>query len=458
MDNNQNPQNAQDNDLSIDAILDGDQGVQGSVFDDLANELNNGNDGEQGAAQGNLDGVDPNKSVDVDNPPSAGDNTQPPANEDDLIALLNADDNLLSADDREFKTAVYDKFQAVKVDFKGNLLNQNGEVVLNADDFENYIQTGAVPVDAEGNQVNAKGEIVATADSIKGELNMVDTTKLFLEQDLGYTFTDAEGKPKSYPNTIEGMQQFSKDVAITAQVSAVSSFLDTRPQLKSLFFHLENGGTIADYASKEVDYATIDVTSLTKEQKLDYIKQSYERQGVKNVSSIMDLLENVGEEKMTQSVSEAILSLKEVSDRERLIEEQNYNKAQEEAQKEADIHWANVKSVIDKGTLQSFQIANSDKGDFYKYIAEPINNKGETREMLDADKETSEQQLLISYLRFKGGDISKLVANKAALNRVQALRERMGKNVPMPTSSNSRERQGGNTSDVFVPSIDNLLG
>jgi hypothetical protein len=47
--------------------------------------------------------------------------------------------------------------------------------------------------------------------------------------------------------------------------------------------------------------------------------------------------------------------------------------------------------------------------------------------MLDADKDTVESDLLMSYLRYKGNDISALAKNIATTNSVQSLRERMQK-------------------------------
>jgi hypothetical protein len=55
--------------------------------------------------------------------------------------------------------------------------------------------------------------------------------------------------------------------------------------------------------------------------------------------------------------------------------------------------------------------------------------------MLDADKDTVESDLLMSYLRYKGNDISALAKNIATTNSVQSLRERMQKNNRRNASS-----------------------
>lgn len=454
---NNNSQNAQDVVPSLDNFMGGGEVVnqdQGTVLDNVVIP-----EGDGVPAEGSAEGATPEvvQTTTHTNNEDAS-NTQAPADQDDLVALLSTDDTLLSADDREFKTSIYDKFQANGVDFKGNLLNANGEVVLSADDFNNYIDTGALPLDEEGNQVNAKGEIVVPASDIAESVNVVDLTRTLIESELGYEFTNEDGSKKSYPNTAEGNAQFAKDAIIAAQTSAVQSFLAINPEIKNMFFHLQAGGTLEDFAQGSLDYTSIDVNTLSKEQKMDFIKQSYEKQGVQNVNSIMNLLESVGDDKMTQTAAEAILSLKEISDREHAINEQRYADQQANEQLNAEKYWSEVKSVIDKGNLGNLQIRNEERNDFYKYIAEPINAKGETREMIDAQKETAENQLMISYLRYKGGDVSKLIETRAKLNRADALRQRMGKNVPIPKVSNSQERTNTSRSAAFVPDIGTLLG
>lgn len=455
---NNNPQNAQDVVPSLDNFMGGgEESTQGTVFDNLEN-LDNGTPegGEQPPAGSPAeDGTTPPEG-DTGTPPDTG-GSDTIADQDDLVTLLSTDESLLSADDREFKVSIYDKFGANGVDFKGNLLNANGEVVLSADDFNNYIDTGALPLDKDGNQVNAKGEILVDAADIVETVNVVDLTRTLIESELGYEFANEDGSKKSYPNTAEGNAQFAKDAIVAAQTSAVQSFLAVNPEIKDMFFHLQAGGTLEDFSQGRVDYTTVDVKSLSKEQKMEYIKQSYQKQGIQNVNPIMDLLESVSDDKITQSAADAILSLKEISDQESKINEEKYAAQQVEDQLNADKYWKEVKSVIDKGNLGNLQIRNEDRNDFYKYIAEPINANGDTREMIDAQKETAENQLMISYLRYKGGDVSKLIETRAKLNRADALRERMGKSVPIPRVSNSKERKSSSRGDAYVPSLD-ILG
>lgn len=460
---NNTPQNAQDVVPSLDAVLGGDVGFeQGTVLDNMTN-LPTGPQGGEPAPSGNeplAETPEPSGTPPVTPPANTPANT--PAKsavapiEDDVVKLLATDDSLLSAEDAEFKTSVYNKFQAVGVDFKGNLLNAEGEVVLTADDFNNYIDTGAVPLDEAGNQINAKGEIITPAEEVKDSASIADLTKALIEEELGYKFLAEDGTPKSYPNSAEGTYQLAKDAIIAAQTSAVSAFLNINPTLKQVFYHLENGGDLNDFTQSAVDYTAIDVNSLSKDQKLDYIRNAYEKQGVTNTESIMKLLESVGEDKITQSTAEALLTLKEISDKEMIAQEKAHQQREQQEQEEADKYWNQIKSVIDKGTLKDLQIPANERLDFYKYIAEPINAKGETREMLDARKESDESQLMISYLRYKGGDVSKLVKSKATTNRLESLKQRMGVNTPIPKIETNKERtnsRGG----VFTPSLDLLM-
>ena len=446
------PQNAQDGVPSLDDFLGGGNQHVEPATPDLP-----GSQGQEGTPP-----TDPTLPIEPGQEPPAPVVPVQPANvapDDDVVKLLASDNSLLSADDRQFKDAIYDKFQAVGVDFKGNLLNANGEVVLSTDDLNNFIDTGVVPLDENGNQVNSKGEIIVNAADLTDGANLVDLTKTFLETELGYQLLDEEGKPRSYPNTVEGNQQFAKDAVIAAQTSAVSSFFGGNPEVRDLFFHLQAGGTVENFVDKAVDYTSLDVNSLSKEQKLQYIKDSYVRQGIKNPDNIMSLIEAAGDERITKESADALLALREVSEREKEQDRINYENQVQANQVATEQYWSKVKSMIDTGSLKNINISPADKDAFYRYIAEPINNNGDTREMLDSRKETEEEQLLISYLRYKGGDVSILVKAKSQLNRIEALKQRMGNNIPIPAINGSRERSAAtNNSATYVPSIETLLG
>ena len=457
MDNNgqQNPQgnqNPQGSLPSLDAVIDATLGIGGTpagtepVTPPAGTEGNPSVEDGQQQAQGQQQGQQ---------------QTQPPANnspieEDNITSLLSADDSLLSEEDKSLKNTLLATFGATNVDANGNLINEQGQVVLSKDSLDKYIDTGEVLLDAQGNQIDETGKIIKPASEVNVANTIIELSKNAIEQELGFTLLDSEGKPKSYSNSVEGSTELLKDVATNATVNAVTAFLNSNPELKDIYFHLANGGKLDDYTSSNIDYTAVDVTTLDRTGKLNYIKQSFEQQGLKNAGSLIKTLEQSSDEALTQAAADAIITLKQVSEDAKVQREREYQLNQQKEAQALEEYWNNVNSVITNGKLKDINIPNAEKDDFFKYLAVPINSKGESQEMIDAEKESEEDRLLLSYLRFKKFNLNDLVNLKAKTNRLEQLRSRVG--IPNPKIENAQARTNGGQqgSPNSFPTLDQI--
>ena len=458
MDNNgqQNPQgnqNPQGSLPSLDAVIDATLGIGGTpagtepVTPPAGTEGNPPVEGGQQQAQGQQ--------------AQGQQQAQPPANnspieEDNLTSLLSADNSLLSEEDRALKNTLLSTFGAAGVDTNGNLINEQGQVVLSKESLDKYIDTGEVLLDAQGNQIDETGKIIKPASEVNTANTIIELSKNAIEQELGFTLLDSEGKPKSYSNSVEGSTELLKDVATNATVNAVTAFLNSNPELKDIYFHLANGGKLDDYTASNIDYTAVDVTTLDRTGKLNYIKQSFEQQGLKNAGSLIKTLEQSSDEALTQAAADAIITLKQVSEDAKVEREREYQLNQQKEAQALEEYWNNVNSVITNGKLKDINIPNAEKEDFFKYLAVPINSKGESQEMIDAEKEDNEDRLLLSYLRFKKFNLNDLVNLKAKTNRLEQLRSRVG--IPNPKIENAQARTNGGQqgSPNSFPTLDQI--
>ena len=458
MDNNgqQNPQgnqNPQGSLPSLDAVIDATLGIGGTpagtepVTPPAGTEGNPPVEGGQQQAQGQQ--------------AQQQQQAQPPANnspieEDNLTSLLSADDSSLSEEDRTLKNTLLSTFGAAGIDANGNLVNEQGQVVLSKDSLDKYIDTGEVLLDAQGNQIDETGKIIKPASEVNTANTIIELSKNAIEQELGFTLLDSEGKPKSYSNSVEGSTELLKDVATNATVNAVTAFLNSNPELKDIYFHLANGGKLDDYTASNIDYTAVDVTTLDRTGKLNYIKQSFEQQGLKNAGSLIKTLEQSSDEALTQAAADAIITLKQVSEDAKVEREREYQLNQQKEAQALEEYWNNVNSVITNGKLKDINIPNAEKEDFFKYLAVPINSKGESQEMIDAEKEDNEDRLLLSYLRFKKFNLNDLVNLKAKTNRLEQLRSRVG--IPNPKIENAQARTNGGQqgSPNSFPTLDQI--
>ena len=458
MDNNgqQNPQgnqNPQGSLPSLDAVIDATLGIGGTpagtepVTPPAGTEGTPPVEGEQQQAQGQQSQQQQQAQPPVNNSP---------IEEDNLTSLLSADDSSLSEEDRTLKNTLLSTFGAAGIDANGNLVNEQGQVVLSKDSLDKYIDTGEVLLDAQGNQIDETGKIIKPASEVNVANTIIELSKNAIEQELGFTLLDSEGKPKSYSNSVEGSTELLKDVATNATVNAVTAFLNSNPELKDIYFHLANGGKLADYTASNIDYTTVDVTTLDRTGKLNYIKQSFEQQGLKNAGSLIKTLEQSSDEALTQAAADAIITLKQVSEDAKVQREREYQLNQQKEAQALEEYWNNVNSVITNGKLKDINIPNAEKDDFFKYLAVPINSKGESQEMIDAEKESEEDRLLLSYLRFKKFNLNDLVNLKAKTNRLEQLRSRVG--IPNPKIENAQARTNGGQqgSPNSFPTLDQI--
>ena len=458
MDNNgqQNPQgnqNPQGSLPSLDAVIDATLGIGGTpagtepVTPPAGTEGTPPVEGGQQQAQGQ-------QAQQQQQAQSPANNS--PIEEDNLTSLLSADDSSLSEEDRTLKNTLLSTFGAAGIDANGNLVNEQGQVVLSKDSLDKYIDTGEVLLDAQGNQIDETGKIIKPASEVNVANTIIELSKNAIEEELGFKLLDNEGKPKSYSNSVEGSTELLKDVATNATVNAVTAFLNSNPELKDIYFHLANGGKLDDYTASNIDYTTVDVTTLDRTGKLNYIKQSFEQQGVKNAGSLIKTLEQSSDEALTQAAADAIITLKQVSEDARVQREREYQLNQQKEAQALEEYWNNVNSVITNGKLKDINIPNAEKDDFFKYLAVPINSKGESQEMIDAEKEDNEDRLLLSYLRFKKFNLNDLVNLKAKTNRLEQLRSRVG--IPNPKIENAQARTNGGQqgSPNSFPTLDQI--
>ena len=123
------------------------------------------------------------------------------------------------------------------------------------------------------------------------------------------------------------------------------------------------------------------------------------------------------------------------------------------AEKEAQAYWSSVINTVKNGKLANINIPLPEREGFLTYLTTPIQN-GKSQDILDAEKDTVESDLLMSYLRYKGNDISALAKNIATTNNVQSLRERMAKNKIR--NANSDKGTKPKTQDNYIPSLSDL--
>lgn len=362
-----------------------------------------------------------------DKPAGTPDATVSPIEE--AYSFLAGDGSNLSQEDLTTRNQLFGNFGASAMNPTGDLVDNTGKVVLTRAALDAFIESGEVPTDENGNQIQADGTIIKSAEDIQPRF--IDATRELFEAEIPMQLLDAEGKPKVYADSAEGVAEYAKDVYRQGEVNAVTQFLNSNPKVKDFFFHVANGNTPETYQLAPVDYSKLDVNVLDKAEKLNLIKTSLEKQKVMNAGSLMKTFELAGDDVINSTAADAVITLNNLTAKEKADAEASYLAKQEEEKQSNIKYWNELKSVVDKGSLKNIKIPDTEKESFFKYLAMPIDSKGISQAQLDMDNEDLETSLMIDYLRYKKGNIDDLINLRAKTSKVDAIRQRM-KAVPNP--------------------------
>lgn len=352
------------------------------------------------------------------------------------------------------KAQIFKLFKADKVDDKGNLLNTNGQVVLKAEDFKDFVDNDNLPVNEKGEAINALGEVIKSKEQILEDNSIIVPAKTAVETNFGIKLPDN----LELPDTIDGVVKLVEESVKQLNTGTIKNFLENNPELKGFAQHLALGGTADTYSPSNINYKEINVKTLDESAKLDFLKRAFQLQGNPNPDSIIKLIQKEGEEELNKHVGASLTFLDAKQKENNQLRDQQVI-AQQQQQEQADRqYWTDVQKVVTNGNLGAITIPLKERQAFFDYMTKPINNKHESAEILDMSKDTVEFELLVSFLRYKKGDISQLVENLSRTQRVKSLSDRVNKINSINNGNGVPATTNTNKAKMTNLSIETLLG
>ena len=389
------------------------------------------------------------KQTDVPPTESTGDNK---ANLQNLFTSFVNEDGL-DEGNKEIRKGLLDQYKGEAFDAAGNILDKDGNIVANFSDmYEEYSKEDALTLDDKGNQINDKGEVVKTAVEVAIETTVVN--KLHSESE--YEFLNDDGTTKIYSDDSAGFSEFTKDVSAQRFEEFKGEFFGQHPELTEVAKHLLSGGTL-DTFQKSTDYSSLDIATMTKEDKLHYIRQSYESAGLPKdrVDGLLQLF--IDANLIDSEITKALPALQANDAKVKQQRDAQYQASIDERNARVEQYWNEVNNIVTKGDLGAINIPDTDKAGFFTYISQAADDRGNSKEFLDKAKETREQELMVSYLRYKGFDLGKLVDTKAKSSRVLSLKEQIQRSARITPNTVNESRQNTKTSGEDI-TIANMLG
>lgn len=321
------------------------------------------------------------------------------------------------------KAEIFKLFKANGVDDKGNLVNAQGNLVLSAEDFRDFVDNDNLPVNENGEAINALGEVIKSKEQLLQDNSVIVPVREAVETNFGIKLPEGT----EFPDTTEGIVKLVQESVKQLNVGVIKNYLETNPEIKGFAQHLALGGTAENYSPSNINYKEINVKTLDEVSKLEFLKRSFGLQGNPNPDSIIKLIQKEGEEELNKQVGAALTFLDAKQTQTNQLRDQQIQhqiKAQEEADNR---YWNDVQKTVLNGKLGSLDIPVKERQAFFDYMAKPINDKYESAEAQDIAKDSMEFELMVSYLRYKKGDVSQLVENLAKTKQVKSLSDRVNK-------------------------------
>lgn len=419
--------------------------------------------GNMNPTQSNVDIIDPTTQVtppdtDSTTPPVVDNNVPPVVDTDEpnntdtdnistVESFLSGTQESMTQEEVEERDKLYAIYGVVGYDANRNLLDKDGKPVLMYSHLEKYLSTGELPINNEGKLVFADGSIVEGVQYT----SYVDEANSVIRDEFGFEISNLQ-EINQIENEEERKQALYKTIVHDSQVAGVQSFLENNPTINEFYTHLRLGGTADSFKGRGIDYEKIDIEKLGDADKLGLVKDLY---NMKNLSIPDNYLKFVQTDAnaLNEAASDAI---KELATHKREIDKENQIRLQEqqaEETKRVNSYWNEVKQVVDKGTLlDTYNIPEKEKDTFFKYLSAPIKN-GLSQDMIDEDNITQEERLLLSYIRFKGKNISEFINSRTSTAITNRRRDALRSFKPAITSNSQ-----SSTSDVSYKgiSLDNI--
>lgn len=386
------------------------------------------------------------------NPNPNGDTVPPASIAPTVIQELQATD--LDDETKKFRDDIFTLFKGETLDKDGNLLNKEGKVVVTATALEKYITDEELVLDEAGNAVNALGDIILTKESIDARIpNPIDAIRGSIETNFGIQFP----ADLIIDDSVDGITKLVETAVAIQSQNTIKGFLDQEPEIKAYYHHLKLGGTFDTYQASNIDYSGINIKTADESTKIDLLTKMFKLQGNPSAEAMVDLIKKGGEEILNQNATMAIKYLQDKQvERNKTNEVALQQKYQEEIQ-ETEKYWKAVNETVTKGKLNQIDIPIKDREAFFNYMAVPVDKNMNSADNLAEDQDPLEFKLLVSYLRWKKGDVSELVKNLAKTDKVKSLSELMNKHKGrnesgVPRTSSAKPSSGGSIS------LETLLG
>lgn len=269
---------------------------------------------------------------------------------------------------------------------------------------------------------DSEDDLKSTDDDVEAD----DTVVSEVLSKLGY---ELDGE---FADTADGLADMTKEVASKMADDRIDDVLAAFPLVKEHLQYVLAGGESNNFMQAydpNLDYNTFELAEDDTRSQKSILSDYFTIKG-HDKEFIQELLEDYSDSGKLHGKAEAArqaLGKQQSEQRAQLVEQERQKSAEQRAQQEQ--FWGGVADTIKNSKeFAGLQVSEKEKGKFFNYLSQPVNNNGYTQRDIDHAEAEMETKLAIDYLMYKGFNLESIINKKAKTKQSKSLRAKISKN------------------------------
>lgn len=269
---------------------------------------------------------------------------------------------------------------------------------------------------------DSEDDLKSTDDDVEAD----DTVVSEVLSKLGY---ELDGE---FADTADGLADMTKEVASKMADDRIDDVLAAFPLVKEHLQYVLAGGESTNFMQAydpNLDYNTFELAEDDTRSQKSILSDYFTIKG-HDKEFIQELLEDYSDSGKLHGKAEAArqaLGKQQSAQRAQLVEQERQKSAEQRAQQEQ--FWGGVADTIKNSKeFAGLQVSEKEKGKFFNYLSQPVNNNGYTQRDIDHAEAEMETKLAIDYLMYKGFNLESIINKKAKTKQSKSLRAKISKN------------------------------
>lgn len=229
-----------------------------------------------------------------------------------------------------------------------------------------------------------------------------------------------------YGDDLEGIAKMYSDLLPSKVEEAVSERYSTHPEAMEFLKFLEQGGDASQYFDTmhpDQSFAEITITDDNVTTQEDLVRNDYKLRGLDDtaINALIDSAKSGGNLKqLAEAAKQSLTSAQEAQKAQMSQQIKDAEQAAADAQAKTK---ADVKSILDKGTIAGVQIPIPNREELQEYLFEPVDSTGASQYAKDSNELSLENQVFLAYLVKNEMKLESLVKSMVKTSKAQDLKD-----------------------------------